>query len=107
EGSPIPADSTEAPEKWHRDHIGRIVISRLDEGDLRRAARETGGVYQPWSPTVAQSLALDLARLSQRPITSSDARERVDRFQWPLALAIVFLALEQLLRMLPPRRATA
>jgi Ca-activated chloride channel family protein len=107
EGSPIPADSTEAPEKWHRDHIGRIVISRLDEGDLRRAARETGGVYQRWSPTVAQSLALDLARLSQRPITSSDARERVDRFQWPLALAIVFLALEQLLRMLPPRRATA
>jgi hypothetical protein len=56
---------------------------------------------------VAQSLALDLARLSQRPITSGDARERVDRFQWPLALAIVFLALEQLLRMLPPRRATA
>jgi Ca-activated chloride channel homolog len=30
EGAPIPADSSEAPEKWHRDHIGRIVLSRLE-----------------------------------------------------------------------------
>jgi Ca-activated chloride channel family protein len=98
EGAPVPADSSEAPERFHRDHIGRIVMSRLEEGDLRRIARETGGSYQRGSPGVAQTVALDLARLSRRPITSGDQLERVDRFQWPLALALGLLLLEPVSR---------
>ena len=35
-GGPVPADSSEAPEPYHRDHIGRVVVSRLEEADLRR-----------------------------------------------------------------------
>ena len=93
EGAPVPADSSEAPEKWHRDHIGRIVLSRLEEGDLRRAARETGGSYYHWSPTIAHDLSESLARLDRRAITTADAMERVDRFQWPLGLAIGLLVL--------------
>jgi Ca-activated chloride channel family protein len=104
QGSPVPADSSEAPERWHRDHIGRIVMSRLEEGDLRRAARETNGMYQQWSPSAAQSLALELARASRRRIAAGDSLERVDRFQWPLGLALVFLSLEPLIPMLPRRR---
>ncbi|MEO6058098.1 MAG: VWA domain-containing protein, partial [Gemmatimonadales bacterium] len=34
-GGPVPADSSEAPERFHRDHIGRVAMSRLDEGELR------------------------------------------------------------------------
>jgi Ca-activated chloride channel homolog len=93
EGSPVPADSSEAPEKWHRDNIGRIVLSRLEEGDLRRAARETGGSYYRWSPGTARALARDLARLDHRTIASADAMERVDRFQWPLGLAIALMVM--------------
>jgi hypothetical protein len=93
EGAPVPADSSEAPEKWHRDHIGRIVLSRLEEGDLRRAARETGGSYYQWSPTIARDLSESLSRLDRRAITTADAMERVDRFQWPLGLAIGLLVL--------------
>ena len=93
EGAPVPADSSEAPEKWHRDHIGRIVLSRLEEGDLRRAARETGGGYYQWSPAIAHDLSESLSRLDRRAITTADAMERVDRFQWPLGLAIGLLVL--------------
>ena len=44
-GGPVPADSSEAPEKYHRDHIGRIAMSRLEEAELRQAAKLTGGAY--------------------------------------------------------------
>src|SRR6185295_10527267 len=44
-GGPVPADSSEAPEKFHRDHIGQIVVSRLEEGDLQRSARTSGGAF--------------------------------------------------------------
>jgi Ca-activated chloride channel homolog len=106
EGLPVPADSSEAPEKWHRDHIGRIVLSRLEEGDLRRAARETNGMYQRWSPTAARSVALELDRSGHRRIAAGDSPVRVDRFQWPLGLAIVLFGLEPLIPMLPRRRVT-
>jgi Ca-activated chloride channel homolog len=104
EGSPVPADSSEAPEQWHRDNIGRIVLSRLEEGDLRRAARETNGSYYRWSPGTARNLALELDRLQHRTIASADAMERVDRFQWPLALAIGMLILLPLGNVLERRR---
>jgi Ca-activated chloride channel family protein len=103
-GAPIPADSTEAPERWHRDHIGRIVVSRLEEGDLRRAARETGGSYQRWSPEAARTIALELSRSSHRSLTAGESFERIDRFQWPLGLAVVLLLVEPVLRRRPRRR---
>jgi len=93
QGAPLPADSSEAPEKWHRDNIGRIVLSRLEEGELRRAARETGGSYYQWSPAIAHDLSESLSRLDRRAITTADAMERVDRFQWPLGFAIGLLVL--------------
>jgi Ca-activated chloride channel family protein len=97
EGAPVPADSTEAPEKWHRDHIGRIVVSRLEEGDLTRVARETGGTYVRWSEAAAQGLGAQLSRMEKRTISSREGTERVDRFQWPLGLALATLILEPML----------
>ena len=96
-GAPIPADSSAAPEKWHRDHIGRVVQSRLEEGDLRRAALETSGVYLRWRPGVGAQLGAELARLEKRTMGSRTSPERADRFQWPLGLAILMLALEPII----------
>jgi Ca-activated chloride channel homolog len=93
DGAPVPADSSEAPEKWHRDHIGRVVISRLDEVDLTRAARETGGGYVRATPAGLQSLSAALARMEKRTVSSRESTERIDRFQWPLALAFLALML--------------
>lgn len=102
-GAPVPADSSEAPEKWHRDHIGRVVVSRLEEGDLRRAARETNGVYARWTPAAGRSLGKELAGMEKRTLSSRESLERIDRFQWPLSLAILALVLTPLIGATRPR----
>jgi Ca-activated chloride channel family protein len=96
-GAPIPADSTESSERWHRDHIGRVVQSRLDEGEMRRAALETGGVYLRWEPAAGARLAAELARLEKRTLSSRTSTERADQFQWPLGLAILMLGVRPLM----------
>jgi len=95
-GAPIPADSAAAPDKWHRDHIGRVVQSRLEEGDLRRAALETDGAYARWAPGIGTQLVTEIARLEKKTMSSRTSPERADRFQWPLGIAILLLALEPL-----------
>ena len=67
------------------------MVSRLEEGDLRRAARETGGVYERATPDALQRLSAELARMEKRTLSSRDSTERIDRFQWPLALALLTL----------------
>src|SRR5512146_409616 len=95
QGGPVPADSSEAPEPYHRDHIGRVVISRLDESTLRRAADQTGGAYAAWDDAVGlRSLGETLARIDARPVDIRTARKPAERFQWPLGLALVLLLLE-------------
>jgi Ca-activated chloride channel family protein len=91
QGAPIPADSAAAPEKWHRDHIGRVVVSRLEEGELRRAAGATGGLFVRATPDALQHLSAGLKHMETRTRASREATERVDRFQWPLALALLAL----------------
>ena len=95
-GAPVPADSTRSTEQWHRDHIGRIVQSRLDEGELRRAALETGGGYLRWEPGVGARLGSELARLEKRTLGSRPSSERADQFQWPLGVAVLMLGMEPL-----------
>ncbi len=91
-GGPVPADSSEAPEKWHRDYIGRIATSRLDEASLRKTAALTGGAYaRADRPDDVRALRTALARVRTRTLASEQTRERADRFQWPLALAAVAL----------------
>ena len=85
----------EAPEQWHRDHIGRVVQSRLEEGDLRRAARETSGGYLRLDGRGSEhALAAELARLEKRtlvlphlaragrPIPVAARPGRADAWRW-------------------------
>jgi Ca-activated chloride channel homolog len=95
QGGPVPADSSEAPEPYHRDHIGRVVISHLEEGTLRRAAEHTGGAYTAWDdPAGLRSLGETLARIETRPIGIRKARKPAERFQWPLAISVLLLLVE-------------
>lgn len=97
QGGPVPADSSEAPERYHRDHIGRVVISRLEEGDLRRAAAGTGGAYARWDDAAAlRALGEALARVDVRTVGAQTARKPAERFQWPLAGAVILLLAEGL-----------
>jgi Ca-activated chloride channel homolog len=91
-GGPVPADSAEAPEKFHRDHIGRIAMSRLEEGGLRQVAKLTGGAYaRADRATDRRNLQAALASVRTRTLASEQSKERADRFQWPLALAVAAL----------------
>jgi Ca-activated chloride channel homolog len=91
-GGPVPADSSEAPEKFHRDHIGRIAISKLEENDLRTVAKLTGGAYARADRAVDRTnLRATLAKVRSRMLSARKSAERADRFQWPLALAVALL----------------
>ncbi len=95
QGGPVPADSLEAPERYHRDHIGRVVISRLEEGDLRRAAERTGGAYARWDDAAAlRALGEALARIDVRTVGLRNARKPAEQFHWPLAAAVALLLAE-------------
>src|SRR6185295_7322093 len=91
-GGPVPADSSEAPEKFHRDHIGRIALSRLEENDLRQVAKLTGGAYaRADRPDDRKALRAALGRVRSGPFSGQRSTERADRYQWPLALAVAAL----------------
>src|SRR5439155_12247885 len=107
-GAPVPADSSEAPERFHRDHIGRIAVSRMEEDELRRAAQVTGGAFARWDqPAQRRHLTAALGKLESRTLAARQSRERADRVQWPLALAVLTLLAELGLRVRPGRRHTA
>jgi Ca-activated chloride channel homolog len=109
DGELIPAESG-----YVKDRAGQVVKSRLDEETLKQVAVATGGVYLH---AAGPSLGLaDLYRdyidtLEKRAVASALEKRFEQRFQVPLAVAIVLLALEPLLgerraaaRRLPRRR---
>ena len=83
-----------------RDEKGQPVTSRLDEPTLRSIAETTGGTYRRME-TIAGGLA-DVANALKDPQSKPAAvfRKRlgIDRYRWPLAVAIFLLVAESLLR---------
>jgi Ca-activated chloride channel family protein len=103
-GGPVPADTSESPEPYHRDHLGRVIVSRLEEGELRTVAAATGGAYARWNrPDEIQALVTALGRVQPRTLAARKTRELADRYQWPLALGVVLLLWAELPRSLSSR----
>ncbi len=79
------------------DENGRPVVSRLDEKTLGEIARATGGKYQFLS-TVGDGM--DQVRRAVNDLTTTRAgvmRTRgVDRYQWPVGIALGLLLVEPL-----------
>jgi Ca-activated chloride channel family protein len=99
-GASLPAtDSRAAPAPtYRRNESGAVVISRLREPTLERIAAETGGSYVRYAggPEI-ERIAADLSRLEKRQVSSRSMSRLAERFQWPLALALLLLAGETLL----------
>jgi Ca-activated chloride channel family protein len=82
------------------DKDGHAVVSRLDEKTLRAIAEATGGEYELLG-TVGDGM--DKVRLA---VTDVSARQReaivrtrgIDRYHWPLGIALALLLAEPLLR---------
>jgi Ca-activated chloride channel family protein len=97
EGVPIP----EASGGFKKDRTGQIVLSRLDETTLKQMAVITGGTYVR---SVAGDMDLDAIyteeirrKMDAQTLTSGRKQVWEDRFQWPLALALICLVAELLL----------
>ncbi len=101
EGGFVPADPTssrDSASQWHRDDIGRPVESRLDEKTLRRITETSGGAYARWNDKGARkAMVAAIKKVAERPLGTQRVPQHVELFQWPLAIAVLLLALELLL----------
>lgn len=86
-----------------KDERGTAVKSRLNETLLQQIATASRGFYLPLRAANAIETLYDkgLAPLPKGEISARLVRRYHERFQWPLALAIVLLSVEMLL---PERR---
>ncbi len=81
-----------------KDENGKIVTSRLNEKVLAEVASAAGGFYGKLSPESAEKLFNSAIEPAQRSeLSSRIKRLAIERFQIPLAVAIVLLALESLI----------
>ena len=97
EGKPLEVPDYDGTGKteYKKDDGDRVVVTRLQETNLEMLARETGGIYLR-----SDGAGSDLGAVTER-IDSMDAQsfgsETVnvleERFQWPLAVAILALLL--------------
>lgn len=99
-GTVIQVQSRDGVMEPLRDEKGQPVTSRLDETTLRSIAEATGGTYRRLD-TIAGGFA-DAASALKDPQSKLAAvfRKRlgIDRYRWPLAVAILLLVVESLLR---------
>jgi Ca-activated chloride channel family protein len=97
-GARVPADSGSPSGPWHLDDIGREVLSTLNETSLQQIAGASGGLYARWDDgTALSSLEKSLGSLEARTLDEQPATEPTERYQWPLAAAVLLLSLELLL----------
>ena len=92
-GAKVPAEGG----GWTRDEDGLDVVSRLQALTLDRIAETTGGLYIQAYGTVLpleQLYKRGFSRLQGRQYEQGFERVESDRFQWPLLLALILLALE-------------
>jgi Ca-activated chloride channel homolog len=108
QGGPVPADTADGSGPYHRDNIGRVVVSRLEEGDLRRVAESSGGVFARWDrPEEMRALVTALGQVRVRTLAARKSSERADRYQWPLGLMVLLLGLAEILPLVTLRRGSA
>jgi Ca-activated chloride channel family protein len=104
DGEPIP-ERTEAGQVagYKRDRSGNVVSTKLDQATLESIARDTKGTYFRATPQGMELAAVleDLQAIEKKELEGSLSMRYEERFQWPLGLAIVLLALEFVL---PARR---
>lgn len=101
EGGPIPLL---AEDGYKRDGEGRVVVTKLGEDLLEHVTDETGGIYLR-----ADSVGTDLDpivdaidSMEKRSLESQVLSTRAERFQWPLAIALLALVGNLVARPLRP-----
>src|SRR3989440_2056469 len=92
QGSLIPVEGKEGG--FVKDAKGQVVKSKLDENRLREIAQATGGIYlhlESGPQTMRQLYADGLSKLKTAEIDARLSSRPIERYEWPLAGAIVAL----------------
>lgn len=99
EGVPIPLRVEGGGTEHKRDAGNQVVISRLGETLLMELARTGGGEYYRAGKEAIELERIfeDIKKLEKRELEARDFTLYHDRYQWPLAVALVLLLVESLL----------
>ena len=98
EGSLIPLRSDEGGTDFVRDTAGKPVQSKLDEKRLKEIAEAGGGFYVPLSAEAARDIFENgILKLDEAETGILSARQPIERYQWPLGVAVGLLVLWLLL----------
>lgn len=96
QGSLIPIADENGGTSFVKDSSGKIVKSKLDEKRLEEIAKATGGMYLHLEngPRTARQLVTEgLAKMQAAEMDVRLARRPIERYQWPLGLALFALTL--------------
>lgn len=97
EGAMIPIEEN-GSSTFVRDDSGQFVKTRLDDGRLKEIADLTGGFYVQLvnnSNAVQTLIDQGIRQLEMRDGTQLTSRRPIERYQWPLGLALVLFLLAQ------------
>ncbi len=100
EGELIRVQNDQGQLEFLKDEQGNFVKSRLNENILQQIAQETGGVYVRSTGTqFGLELLFDdyLSKMERRDIQAKMQKRYFERFQIPLALALIFLVFETMI----------
>ncbi len=99
EGEYLKIRNEQGIEELLRDANGQPVLSQLDEATLQQIAQLTGGSYSRLSSDSLDLLYNSVISTLPREERASEMQEiRIERFQWALSAAAIFLVLEILIR---------
>ncbi len=99
-GSLIPIQSDNGGTAFVKDAKGEVVKSKLDETRLREVAQAAGGFYlhlENGPRTMKQLFHDGLAKMQVADINARLSRRPIERYEWPLAAAILFFAIALLI----------
>ncbi|MDB6149004.1 MAG: von Willebrand factor type [Chthoniobacter sp.] len=95
EGSLIPVTGSAGGTEFVRDAKGEFVKSRLDEPRLQKIAEVTGGFYvrlQSGPAEMTRVVREGFQQMNEKEIDAKMARQPIEQYHWPLAVAIVALS---------------
>ena len=99
EGEYLRIRNEQGIEEFVRDSSGQPILSKLDENTLQAIAQATGGIYsQLSSDSLDQLYNSVIARLPREERESELQEIGIERFQWAIAFALVFLVFDILIR---------
>ncbi|MBI5056849.1 MAG: VWA domain-containing protein [Nitrospirae bacterium] len=101
EGELIPVTDEAGHREFLKDSSGNVVKSRLDEDTLQKIALTTGGSYiRATNTEFGLDLIYDekLSKMERRDIENKMVKRYNEKFQIPLALALLLLCIEPFIR---------